>query len=210
MNDQEGSAEMGVDPGRGRLDQQVTFLLEADGLKQILRMTAILGGSRRENTAEHSWHLALFALVLAEHADEPVDVGRVIPMLLVHDLVEIDAGDTFAYDEAGYETKAERERAAADRLFGILPEGQGRDLRALWEEFEAGESPDARFATAVDRLQPLLLNHANDGGPWREHGISRERVVARNSPIGDGSSALWELARERIDEVHARGLLADS
>jgi putative hydrolase of HD superfamily len=199
-----------ADPDRARLDQQITFLLEADGLKQIERMTAILGGSRRENTAEHSWHLALFALVLAEHADDPVDTGRVITMLLVHDIVEIDAGDTFAYDESGYETKAERERAAADRLFGLLPEGQGRDLRSLWEEFEAGESADARFANAVDRLQPLLLNHANNGGPWREHGISRERVVARNSPIGDGSTALWELARERIDEVHARGLLADS
>ena len=131
-------------------------------------------------------------------------------MVLVHDLVEIDAGDTFAYDEAGYETKAERERAAADRLFGLLPDAQGADLRSLWEEFEAGESADARFANAVDRLQPLLLNHANDGGPWREHGISRERVVARNSPIAGGSAALWELAHERIDEVHARGLLADS
>ena len=201
---------MSTGPETTRLERQVEFLLEADLLKQIERMTAILGGSRRENTAEHSWHLALFALVLSEHADEPIDVGKVITMLLVHDLVEIDAGDTFAYDDAGYETKAAREQAAADRLFGILPEGQGTALRALWEEFESGDSPEARFATAVDRLQPLLLNHANNGGPWREHGISRDRVVARNAPIGDGSAALWAFALARIDDVDARGLLAES
>ena len=172
-------------------------------------MTKILGGSRRENTAEHSWHLAMFALVLAEHADEPFDLARAITMLLVHDLVEIDAGDTFAYDDAGYETKVAREEAAADRLFGLLPEAQGAQLRALWDDFEAGESPEARFANAVDRLQPLLLNHANQGGPWREHGISRERIVARNSPIAAGSAQLWALAQDRIDEVQALGLLPD-
>lgn len=193
----------------GRLDQQIAFLLEADRLKQIERMTKILGGSRRENTAEHSWHLALFALVLAEHADEPFDVARAITMLLVHDLVEIDAGDTFAYDDAGYETKVAREEAAADRLFGLLPEPQGEQLRAIWDDFEAGASPEARFANAVDRLQPLLLNHANQGGPWREHGISRERIVARNSPIAAGSAQLWALAQDRIDEVQALGLLPD-
>jgi putative hydrolase of HD superfamily len=193
----------------GRLDQQIAFLLEADRLKQIERMTKILGGSRRENSAEHSWHLALFALVLCEHADEPLDLARAIAMLLVHDLVEIDAGDTFAYDDAGYETKAAREEAAADRLFGLLPDTQGAQLRALWDDFEAGESPEARFANAVDRLQPLLLNHANQGGPWREHGISRERIVARNSPIAAGSAQLWALAQDRIDQVQALGLLPD-
>lgn len=201
-----------MDPAElaGRLDQQVTFLLEADRLKQIERMTKILGESRRENSAEHSWHLALFALVLAEHADDAFDLSRAITMLLLHDLVEIDAGDTFAYDDAAYETKADRERAAADRLFGLLPDDQGSWLRELWDEFEAGETAESRFANAVDRLQPLLLNHANNGGPWREHGISRERVVARNSPIGAGSSRLWSFAQDRIDEVQARGLLADS
>jgi len=193
-----------------RLARQVAFLAEADKLKTILRRTPIADGSRPENSAEHSWHLVLAAMTLAEYAPPGVNLRRVLELLTIHDLVEIDAGDTFAYDETGYETKAERERVAADRLFGLLPEGQGRDLRSLWEEFEAGESADARFANAVDRLQPLLLNHANDGGPWREHGISRERVVARNSPIAGGSAALWELAHERIDEVHARGLLADS
>ncbi|MGD9701531.1 MAG: HD family hydrolase [Acidimicrobiia bacterium] len=192
-----------------RLERQIAFLLEADRLKQIERMTKILGGSRRENSAEHSWHLALFALVLVEHADEPLDIGRAITMLLLHDLVEIDAGDTFAYDDAGYETKAAREEAAADRLFALLPKGQGEWLRSLWDDFEAGESPEARFANAVDRLQPLLLNHANEGGPWREHGISRERIRLRNSPIGDGSAVLWAFAQDRIDEAHALGLLAD-
>ena len=204
-------ADTAADPAAagGRLDQQIAFLLEADRLKQIERMTKILGGSRRENSAEHSWHLALFALVLCEHADEPLDVGRAITMLLVHDLVEIDAGDTFAYDDAGYETKAAREEAAADRLFGLLPNSQGAQLRALWDDFETGESPEARFANAVDRLQPLLLNHANQGGPWREHGISRERIVARNSPIAAGSAQLWALAQDRIDQVQALGLLPD-
>lgn len=204
-------ADADADAGEGgRLDLQLAFLLEADHLKQVERMTKILGATRRENSAEHSWHLALFALVLAEHTDDAVDVGRTITMLLLHDLVEIDAGDTFAYDEAAHETKERREREAADRLFGLLPDDQGRALRALWEEFEAGESPEARFANAVDRLQPLLLNHANGGGPWREHNISRARVVARNAPIGAGSTRLWSLAQLRIDEVHARGLLGDS
>ena len=128
------------------------------------RRTTIVGGGRRENSAEHSWHLALFALVLAEHADEPVDVARVVTMLLLHDLVEVDAGDTFIYDEDGLASKAEREAAAADRLFGLLPDDQGTGLRALWEEFEARQTPDARFAAALDRLQPVLLNDANDGG----------------------------------------------
>ena len=171
-------------------------------------MTRITDGSRRENTAEHSWHLALFALVLAEHADEPIDVAKVMMMALIHDLVEIDAGDTFAYDDAGYETKAERERLAADRLFGLLPGEQVAGLRALWDEFEAGESAEARFAQAIDRLQPVLLNHHRGGGPWMEHGITKERVLARNQPISNGSSALWRVAQQRVADLDARGLFA--
>ena len=190
----------------GRLAQQLAFLLEADRLKQVERQTAIVGGSRRENTAEHSWHLALFAMVLAEHADEAVDIGRVTAMVLVHDLVEIDAGDTFAYDESGYETKGERERLAADRLFGLLPDGQGDDLRALWEEFEAGDSADARFANAIDRLQPVLLNHAGgNDSPWARHGVTYEQIVRRTSPIGDGSAVLWEAAHAHIEEAVREG-----
>jgi putative hydrolase of HD superfamily len=190
------------------LDAQLTFLLEADRLKGIERMTSLIDGSRRENTAEHSWHLALFALVLYDHADEPVDLLRVITMLVVHDLVEIDAGDTFAYDETGYETKSAREQAAADRLFGLLPADQRDHLRAAWEEFEAGQTAEARFANAVDRLQPVLMNHARGGGPWREHGITMDRVLLRNEPIGRGSTVLWDEARRRIQELHERGLFA--
>jgi putative hydrolase of HD superfamily len=198
--------EQEADSASSRLVQQLVFLLEADRLKQVARQTAIIGGSRRENTAEHSWHLGLFALVLAEHADEPVDVARVLAMVLVHDLVEIDAGDTFAYDEAGYETKAARERAAADRLFGLLPDEQGAELRALWEEHEAGSTADARFANALDRLQPVLLNHAaGTDAPWVRHGITYEQIVRRNVVIADGSKALWAEAHERITQAVAEG-----
>jgi putative hydrolases of HD superfamily len=192
-----------------RLDRQIDFLLVADGLKQVERMTSILGGTRRENTAEHSWHLALFALVLAEHADEPVDLARVLTMVVLHDLVEIDAGDTFAYDDAGHETKAAREQVAADRLFGLLPPDQGAALRELWEEYEAGTSAEGRFAMAVDRLQPMLLNQANGGGPWKAHGISERRILERNRAIGDGSQTLWALAQRRVAEASAAGLLGE-
>jgi putative hydrolases of HD superfamily len=189
----------------GRLQAQLAFLLEADRLKQVERRTYITGGGRLENTAEHSWHLALFALVLAEHSDEPVDLGRVLAMCVVHDLVEIDAGDTFAYDEAGEADKAEREQAAADRLFGMLPPEQGAALRALWEEYERGDSADARFAMAVDRLQPMLMNDANDGATWREHGITADRVLHRNRMIADGSAALWAEAQARVAAAVERG-----
>lgn len=192
-----------------RLARQLSFLLEADHLKQVERQTAIIGGSRRENTAEHSWHLGLFALVLGEHADEPVDLARVVAMVLVHDLVEIDAGDTFAYDEAGYETKAAREQAAADRLFGLLPDEQGRQLRELWEEHEAAATADARFANALDRLQPVLLNHAAGAdAPWVRHGVTYEQIVRRNAPIAAGSEALWAEAHERITDAVAQGWVA--
>jgi putative hydrolase of HD superfamily len=190
-----------------RLAAQLEFLLEADRLKQIERRTTIVGGARRENSAEHSWHLALFALVLAEHADEPIDLTRVLTMLLLHDLVEVDAGDTFIYDDDGLASKAEREQAAADRLFGLLPAEQGAALRAMWEEFEERATPDARFAGALDRLQPVLLNHANDGGPWREHGVEAARIRAVNRRIEDGSGALWAAALRRIDDAVARGLI---
>ena len=193
----------GTDPD---LTRQLAFLLEADRLKRIERMTLLADGSRRENSAEHSWHLALFALVLTERADEPVDPWRVMAMLVLHDLVEIDAGDTFAYDDAGHETKAEREAAAADRLFGLLPDGQGRALRSLWDEFEAAASAEARFAHALDRLQPVVLNHARGGGPWLEHGVSVDRVLARNRPIADGLATLWAEAERRIRELEAQGL----
>lgn len=203
----DGAANPAGSVPSGDLGARLAFLLEADRLKTIERMTTLIDGSRRENTAEHSWHLALFALVLHGSADEPVDLLRVLTLVLVHDLVEIDAGDTFAYDDAGYATKAQREQTAADRLFGILPALDGAGLRAAWEEFEHGDTPEGRFARALDRLQPVLLNHARGGGPWREHGISEERVVARNAPIADGSRELWAEARRRIGELAADGRL---
>lgn len=190
-----------------RLDAQIRFLLDADRLKGIDRQNLVGGGARRENSAEHSWHLALMAAVLAEHAAEPVDLARVVLMLLVHDLVEIDAGDTFVYDESARLDKADRERAAAERIFGLLPDDQERRLRALWEEFEARQTPESRFAASIDRLQPLLLNSITGGVPWQQHGVSADRVLARNAHVAEGAPALWELARAVIDRAVADGIL---
>jgi len=191
-----------------RLSRQLDFLLELDKAKTVLRRSYITDGSRNENDAEHMWHLALFVLVLAEHADEPVDIGRVLKMVLVHDIVEIDAGDTYIYDEVGKATQAGREATAADRLYGLLPPDQGAELRAIWEEFEARVTPESRFAAAVDRLQPLLANLATDGRTWREHGTTADQVRAINSKIGMGSSTLWERAGRLLDEAVADGRLA--
>lgn len=195
----------GLDP---RLAQQLAFLLELDRLKGILRQTRVLGGERRENSAEHSWHLALCAAVLAEHAPEGADVTRVLTMVLVHDVVEIDAGDAFCYDPAANVGKEERERMAAARIFGLLPPEQADELRAVWEEFEAGESASARFAVALDRLQPLLLNFAGGGGSWKEHGVTLDRVLERMAPIRHGAPELWPAVVRILDEAVARGYLA--
>jgi putative hydrolase of HD superfamily len=194
------------------LAARVHFGVELDRLKLVLRRTRLsvepaTSGRRRENSAEHSWHLAVMALVLADTAAEPVDPVAVARMLLVHDIVEIDAGDTFVYDTAARQRQAERERRAADRLFGLLPEPYASELRHAWEEFEVGASPDARFARALDRLQPLLLNHASEGAAWREHGITAAQVREVNAAIADGSPALWELAQRVIDDAVERGWL---
>jgi putative hydrolase of HD superfamily len=193
-----------------RLEQQIRFILEIDALKGVLRRSYLLAGDRPENSAEHSWHVAVMAVLLAEHANERVDTSRVVRMLLVHDLVEVDAGDTYVYDSAGVEAKAEREARAATRLFGMLPEDQGRELRALWDEFEEGRTADARFATALDRLMPVLHNVHTAGRSWREHGITADRVIARNAAISRGSRKLWEYARALIDGAVAAGDLAPS
>ena len=185
-------------------------MVELDRLKQVLRRTVVTDGTRRENTAEHSWHVAMMALVLADAADEPVDPTRVARLLLVHDIVEIDAGDTFVYDASGQTTKAVRERAAAERLFGLLPDGQRDELRGCWFEFEDGTTAEARFGRALDRLQPLLLNHASAGQAWREHGITADQVRAVNAAIEDGSLALWKLAQRLIDDAVARGWLLET
>lgn len=190
-----------------RLAGQLAFVLEVDAAKRVLRRNPIADGSRRENDAEHSWHLALMAMVLAEHTSPGIDLHRVIRMLLIHDVVEIDAGDTFVYDEAAHHGKIDRERAAADRIFGLLPDDQRADMCSLWEEFEAGETREARFANAIDRLHPLLLNYATEGGAWREHGITADRVLARNAHIGHASPALWEHAQRLIAEAIENGYL---
>jgi putative hydrolase of HD superfamily len=184
-----------------RLDRQLAFLAELDRLKSVERMTRIAGGARRENSAEHSWHLAAMVALLAEYAPEGVDVGRVTRMLLVHDVVEIDAGDTFCFDDAANEDRDARERRAADRLFGLLPSDQAGELRALWDEFEDRSTPDARYAVALDRFQGMLQNRLNEGGTWIEHGVSRERVLERMAPIRDGAPDLWKVVLRVVNEA---------
>ncbi len=191
-----------------RLDEQLGFLLEIDRLKLIERRTFITDASRRENSAEHSWHLAMLALVLSEYAADGVDMARVIAMVLVHDIVEVDAGDLFVYaDAAAHAEKVEREGLAADRIFALLPDDQEPVFRALWEEFEQGTTETARFATALDRLQPLLLNVAAGGATWREHGITANRILERNAPIGDGAPALWARAGALIRDAVDQGIV---
>ena len=190
-----------------RLEQQIGFILEVEKLKQVFRQTLLVDDKRRENDAEHSWHLALMALLLQEHAAEEVAIHRVVKMVLIHDIVEIDAGDTFAYDEAGQAGKEEREREAAVRSFGMLPAPDGEVLIELWEEFEARATADARYANALDRFQPLLLNYHAGGETWRRHGVRKEQVVARNAHIGEGSPVLWDYARALIDRAVAEGKL---
>lgn len=191
----------------GRLAQQLGFLLEADRLKSVIRGSRIADGSRRENTAEHSWHLALFALVLREWAVGEVDTGRVVHMLILHDLVEIECGDTPLFDAVGAATQNERERLAADLVFGLLPPDQAREMRGLWEEFEAAVTHDAKFAKALDRLQPILLNHAVGGGTWTDYAVdeARERRLTRR--IADGSPALWDAAQAVFADAVAKGWL---
>lgn len=175
-----------------RFKKQLDFVLELDKLKYIERQSYVADGSRHENDSEHSWHLAFMAMLLAEYANEPVNVLHVIKMVLIHDVVEIDAGDTYAYDSAGNATKREREEKAAARLFGILPEDQAKEMRALWEEFEADVTPEAKFANALDRVQPIMLNDITGGKAWREHNVAASQVLDRNANTHLGSGKLWE------------------
>ena len=188
-----------------RLDAQIAFLNEACRLKSVTRTTTLCDGSRYENSAEHSWHLALYALVLEDHAPEGTDINRVIRMLLLHDLVEIDAGDTPIYGETGHAEQAGAEAKAATRLFGLLPEGQGDSLRALWEEFEAAETPDARFAKALDRFQPPNQNLASNGIGWRENGATWDKFEARVAPpIRRTVPAFWDYIAPKVRAWFAR------
>jgi len=167
-------------------------------------MISVIGGARRENSAEHSWHLAVMAPLLAEYAADDVDIGRVITMVLIHDVVEIDAGDAFCFDEAANMGQAERERDAARRLFGLLPEDQGQELRACWNEFEECQTPDARFAVALDRFQGLMMNHNNEGGTWKSHDITKQHVLKRMAPIRDGAPLLWQVVLDVVDAADLR------
>ena len=194
---------------RERLEQQIAFVREVDKLKTIRRQTLLTDASRRENDAEHSWHLALMALVLGEYANgHGIDLLHVIRMVIVHDLVEIDAGDTFCYDEAGNADKRERELVAAERIFNLLPPDQAEEIRALWDEFETSQTPEARFANALDRLQPLLHNLFTDGRMWRKHGIVKSQVIGRNRKIDDGAADLWAYASDLIEMAVHDGHLA--
>lgn len=196
-------------PESSPLDHQFAFIVEIDKLKSILRQNSLVDRSRRENSAEHSWHVALMALVLAEHAETPVDTGRVIELLLVHDLVEIDAGDTFAYDTKGAETQHQREMVAAERIFGLLPAEQATRLRARWDEFATSETPEARFALAVDRLMPMVHNALTEGSAWQANRVVADQVRRRAESITRGAPSLGALANRLIDASVAAGHLPD-
>nr|WP_319554983.1 HD domain-containing protein [uncultured Vibrio sp.] len=191
-----------------RLEKQLKLLIELDQLKSVLRRTRVKSGEcRLENSAEHSWHVALMAVLMEEHANFPVDIGRVMKMLLIHDVVEIDAGDTFVYDTVASKEQAEKEIKAAERLFGMLPSEQGKELLALWHEFEAARTDDAKYAKALDRLIPMLLNYHNSGQSWQEHGVTREQALTINKRIEFGSVTLWDKAKEMIEEATEKGWL---
>lgn len=188
-----------------RLRAQLTFVAEADRLKTILRASPLASVERRENDAEHSWHLALMVMLLAEHADEPIDVGHAMRLVVIHDLVEIHAGDSPVFDAAAVVGQREREEAAADRLFGLLPEDQAVEIRALWDEFEAGRTPEARFCKAMDRLQPMLLNWLNQGGTWQMPGATESTVRAREAGVVAGSTSLGEAANALVEHGLRQG-----
>ena len=183
----------------GRFERQREFILEIDKMKNILRQTHISGGGHRENDAEHAWHMAVMVYLLREYANEPIDVAKTMLMVLIHDLVEIDAGDTYAYDPEAKKTQQARERRAADRVFGMLPPDQEMELRALWDEFEAYETPESRFAHVMDNFQPMLLNDSNDGNDWQTHGIRRAQVEERNEKTATGSEKIWEYMKTVIE-----------
>lgn len=192
-----------------RLRQQMEFIVEVDKVKNIMRQTYLSDAGRKENDAEHSWHLALMAVLLKEYSNEEVELSKVVPMVLIHDLVEIDAGDTYAYDEVGAATKAERETKAADRIFGLLPEDQKKWFRELWEEFEEYQTPEAKFAHVLDNCQPLLLNDASGGRSWAEHGVKKSQIYKRNQYTGEGSHEIWEYMKELIDKHIGLGNVID-
>lgn len=202
--------ERGIRPIDGkRFKSQIEFILEVDKLKKIMRRTMLMDRSRQENSAEHSWHIALIVLVLSEYVEaDNLNLLRVIKLLLTHDLVEIDAGDTYCYDESGIQDQKERETRAADRIFNILPEDQAKSFRGLWDEYEDRRTPESRFANALDRFQPLLHNYYTQGHSWRQHGIQKKQVLARMQPVEEGASHLWDYVTALIDDAVEKGYLA--
>lgn len=181
-----------------RLEQQFEFIREIDKEKFIGRQTYLSDGKRKENDAEHAWHMAIMTILLSEYANEEIDVLKTVTMLLIHDIVEIDAGDTYAYDEEAKKTHKEREQKAAERIFGLLPPDQGEKFKKIWEEFEARETKEARFARTMDNLQPVMLNDATDGKAWVEHGVHLEQIMKRNQNTAEGSETLWEYAYQNF------------
>ena len=193
-----------------RFEKQLAFILEADKEKNILRQTHLSGHGRRENDAEHAWHMAMMIYLLKEYSNREIDLAKAMMMALIHDIVEIDAGDTYAYDAKGLEAQKEREERAAERIFGMLPTDQCTELRALFEEFEACRSPEAQFAKAMDNFQPLLLNHSNGGADWREHKVTKSKVVGRQQTSGLGAEEIWEYTKALIDENVQKGTIIDA
>ena len=190
-----------------RLKKQLEFILEIDKEKNILRQTHLSGHGRRENDAEHAWHMAIMAYLLQEYSNEKIDVARVMLMCLIHDVVEIDAGDTYAYDAEGLKTQKAREEAAKERIYSLLPENQKKELSAIFDEFEESKTPEAKFAHAMDNLQPLMLNNSNGGGDWREHGVSAEQVYGRQKRTKEGSEILYEITDQIIKKHKEKGNL---
>ena len=192
-----------------RFEKQLAFILEADKEKNILRQTHLSGHGRRENDAEHAWHMAMMIYLLKEYANETFDVARAMMMALIHDIVEIDAGDTYAYDTEGLKTQKEREEKAADRIFGLLPEDQEKELRGLFEEFEAFETPEAKFAHVMDNFQPLLLNSSNGGADWAEHQVKKSQVLGRQKKSQPGSETIWNYTEQIIEDYARKGIIKD-
>jgi putative hydrolase of HD superfamily len=190
-----------------RLEKQIKFILEIDKLKSVFRRSYVLGTNRKENDSEHSWHIAMMAIVLSEYSDSNINILKVLRMVLIHDIVEIDAGDTFCYDEKGAVDKLEREISAANRIFGLLPNDQKKEYIELWEEFEEGRTSEAMFAKSLDRLMPLLHNYYSEGKAWKENDIRQEQVFYKNKHIADGSKGLWELVHSIIEKAVDRGYL---
>jgi putative hydrolase of HD superfamily len=193
-----------------RLDKQMDFITRIDALKSVVRQTALVDRSRQENSAEHSWHIAVMALLLSEYSNaENLDLLRVVKMLLVHDLVEIYAGDTFLYDDEKRQAKEEEERRASEKLFGLLPQDQAIELHTLWQEFEEERTPESRFAKALDALQPVLLGYANKGWSWERHSISKDQVLSHKKPVRIGSEQLWEYLQKLLEKAVKEGFLQD-